>query len=96
MQQPPLSSLMVLRATASTDLPALDLKRGGVFYLVSDSALHSIHLVRWDRIHWLCSCNQGACAHKRVVNDFVFEASQQGRITGDDLAAHIEDDLNRS
>ena len=94
MQQPPLSPLTVLRATASADLPALGLKRGGIFYLVFDSASHSIHLVQWDRIHWLCSCKQGACTHKRVVNDFVFEESQQHRITGDDLAVHIEDDLN--
>ena len=89
------SPLTVLQATATTNLPDIGIRQGKTFYLVFDERLHSFHLIWWDRIHWLCSCDKGACTHKLAVNDFVFEESQKRRITGDDLTVHIEDDLNR-
>ncbi len=69
--------VMILRARASADIPAVGLKAGESFYLARDGEHY--RAVKWDRVRWVCSCGQGACEHKLAVNEFVFEQSQQSR-----------------
>jgi hypothetical protein len=84
MQQSPFPPLTVVRLTASDELLTAGITRGKAFYLVHDEPAQRFHVVWWDRVHWLCSCDKGACVHKLAVNEFVFEESQQRRIAGDD------------
>jgi hypothetical protein len=83
----------ILRATAGADMPEVYLKAGDTFYMARDGESTSFRVVKWDRVRWVCSCGQGKCDHKLMVNDFLTEEFQKRLATEDDLGAHIEDEL---
>jgi hypothetical protein len=67
---PPIS---IMRAVATTALPALGITQGKSFYLVHERASGRFEIVTWDRVHWLCSCGCGSCPHKLAVNDLLVQ-----------------------
>lgn len=83
--------LTILQTTAVDDLLEAGIKAGNRLYLVRDGRINRFLVVKWDLTHWICSCNKGACTHQLQVNTFVFNESQKQRMTGEDLAAHLDD-----
>ncbi len=96
MATTPFRSVTILRAIASEDIPEVEVKRGDQIYLARDTDTTDkgrFFVVRWKRIRWICSCGQGKCNHKLMVNDFLTEEFQKRLATEDDLGAHIENGL---
>ncbi len=83
----------VFQANAGVTLPEAGMKQGDRFFLVRDEASGHFCVVQWDRIHWVCSCKNRKCAHKLIVNEFLTQEFVKRYVTGDDLMAHIEDNL---
>ena len=71
----------ILKATAGADLLEAGIKQGDTFYMVRDGLDSGPNLrfrvVKWEHTRWVCSCGKGRCEHKILVNDFLFQASQQ-------------------
>lgn len=92
----------ILKATAGADLLEAGIKQGDTFYMVRDGLDSGpnvrFRVVKWNHTRWVCSCGKGKCEHKLLVNDFLFQESQQrwaakSLASHDDLLAHIEDEL---
>ena len=85
---------MIIPVLALADNPVLAIRKNHTLYLVRlGDHNSSFHLVRWDRVQWICTCGRGRCGHKLAVNDMLVAESQAARMTGDDLDAHVQDAL---
>jgi hypothetical protein len=91
----------ILKARADADLLEAGIKQGDTFYMVRDGLDNGpnmrFRVVKWEHTRWVCSCGKGRCKHKILVNDFLFQASQQHwaakrQVPHDDLRAYVEDE----
>jgi hypothetical protein len=86
-------AVTILRGIAGADMEQFGLKQGDHFYMARDKGTDTFRVVKWDRVRWVCSCGQGKCDHKFQVNEFLTQEFIQSRMTtGDDLAAHLDDE----
>jgi len=82
---------LILKARAESDLPEIGVHAGDIVYLARDTETSvqatRFRVVKWHIDRWICSCGQGRCEHKFVVNEFVFaqsQAAKAGQVTGNE------------
>ncbi len=69
-------TVTIIQATAGADLLEAGMKAGTPFYLAWDQAVRRFYVVQWERVHWRCSCGQGACIHQRAANTYLLSRQQ--------------------
>jgi hypothetical protein len=84
----------IISVIALADHPVLSIRKNHTLYLVRNGDHNSsFHVVRWDRVQWICTCGRGRCGHKTAVNDLLVAESREARASSDDLAPHVQDGL---
>ena len=92
-QPSPVSPLVVFPLKIADALRAANIPHGGPFYLVYDQQSQRFSVVWWEHLRWQCSCTKAKCAHTRIVSAFLLEKTSTRQIPEDDLATHVQDDL---